>query len=255
MVEVEFIYQQSNIIIQANLNDSFDSLINKFISKTHLSIYNIYFLLNGKDIKKEELIKNVINESEKQKKKMIILVNSINNTLNNDNNNIIKSNDIICPTCKEACVYDIYEHRIRLYNCKNKHIMNNIKLKNFNNTQSIDISQIKCDGCKNKNKSNTYKNEFFICNECKMNLCPLCKSVHDKKHLIINYDEKNYVCNEHNETFVKYCNNCKMDLCFSCLIQHKDHKIIPYENLIIDINVLKKNLNHLKNSIDKFKMN
>ena len=44
-------------------------------------------------------------------------------------------------------------------------------------------------------KSNTFNNEFFICNECKMNLCPLCKSAHDKSSFIINYNDKNYICN------------------------------------------------------------
>ena len=26
-----------------------------------------------------------------------------------------------------------------------------------------------------------------------MNLCPSCKSIHDKTHSIINYDDKNYI--------------------------------------------------------------
>ena len=30
-----------------------------------------------------------------------------------------------------------------------------------------------------------------------MNLCPLCKSNHDKKHKIINYAQKFYVCKKH----------------------------------------------------------
>ena len=46
-----------------------------------------------------------------------------------------------------------------------------------------------------------------------MNLCSLCKSIHDKSHIIINYENKNYICKEHNETFVKYCEDCKIDLC------------------------------------------
>ena len=57
-----------------------------------------------------------------------------------------------------------------------------------------------------------------------MNLCPLCKSIHDKKHNIINYDNKNYTCNKHNETFIKYCEDCKIDLCLSCVNDNKNHK-------------------------------
>ena len=147
-----------------------------------------------------------------------------------DNTNIKKSNDIICPTCKEICKYEIKNYRVKLYDCKNGHIMENIKFNEFENKQGIDISQIVCDKCKNNSKSNTFNNEFYICYECKMNLCPLCKSIHDKSHSIINYDNKNYICNQHNETFVKYCEDCKIDLCLSCLNEHKNHELISYED-------------------------
>ena len=32
-----------------------------------------------------------------------------------------------------------------------------------------------------------------------MNLCPLCKSIHDNKHTIINYDNKDYIYNKNND--------------------------------------------------------
>ena len=51
-------------------------------------------------------------------------------------------------------------------NVKNGHIINNIKLDEFSDKQNIDISQIKCDKCKNISKLNTFNNEFYICNEC-----------------------------------------------------------------------------------------
>ena len=255
MVEIEFHYEQMKTVIQADINDSFNTIINKFISKGKLDINEVYFLLNGKDINKNEIIKNAMNESERNNKKMIILVYSINTNINNESTNIIESNDIICPTCKEICKYKIKDHRIELYECKYGHLKDNIKFDDFNNTQKIDISKIRCDKCKNKSKSNTFKNEFYLCNECKMNLCPLCKSAHEKTHSIINYDNKNYICNIHNETFVKYCEECKMDLCFSCIIEHKSHKIISYEDIIIDTKILRKSLNFLKKGINKFKKN
>ena len=68
-----------------------------------------------------------------------------------------------------------------------------------------------------------------------MNLCSLCKSTHDKTHSIIKYGNKNYICNKHNETFVKYCKDCKNDLCLSCINEHKNHKVISYEDELIDI--------------------
>ena len=116
----------------------------------------------------------------------------------------------------------------------------------FNNTQNIDISQTKCDKCKNKFKLDIFNNEFFICYDCNINLCPLCKSVHDKSHSIINYDNKNHKCHRHNKTFVKYCENCKIDLCSSCIYDHTIHKVLSYEDKLIDIKELRKKMNYLK---------
>ena len=193
MVEIIFDYNSMQTVIQAYLNDSFDNIIQKFINKTQLDLNNLQFLSNGQIISNNEKIKNIMNNLEKTIKRKIILVLSINSTINNDNINMIKSKDIICPICKEICIYDIKEYKIKLYGCKNGHIINNIKLDEFNNKQYIDISKIKCDNCKNISKLNTFNNEFYICNECNMNLCPLCKSIHDKNHSIINYDNKDYM--------------------------------------------------------------
>ena len=158
MVEIEFNYQQKKTVIQANINDSFNTIINKFISKSKLDINDIYFLLNGKEIKKNEIIKDTMNESERNNKKMIILVYSINTNINNENTNIIESNDIICPICKEICKYKIKDHRIILYECKYGHMTDNIQVHEFNNTQNLDLSKIKCNKCESKCKSNTFKN-------------------------------------------------------------------------------------------------
>ena len=253
MVEIIFDYNSMQTVIQANLNDSFDNIIQKFITKTQLDLNNLHFLAKGKIINKNEKIEKIMDESDKLNKRLIILVNSINNIINNTN--IIKSNDIICPICKEICKYEIKKHKIKLYDCKNGHIIDNIKLNEFNNKQNIDISQIKCDKCNNKSKLDTFNHEFFICLKCNMNLCPLCKSIHDKTHSIINYDNKNYICNKHNETFVKYCKECKIDLCLSCINGHKNHNLISYEDNLIDIEKIRRNIFNLNKIINKFKMN
>ena len=160
-MEVIFNYKQIETIIQANLNDSFNSVIEKFINKAQLDINNIYFISNGNIISKNEIIMNIMNNIEKMDKKKNILVLDINSTINNDNTNMIKSKDIICPTCKKICKYDIKDYKIKLYACKNGHIINNIKLDEFNDKQNIDISTIKCDICKINNKSITYNNEIY----------------------------------------------------------------------------------------------
>ena len=88
-----------------------------------------------------------------------------------------------------------------------------------------------------------------------MNLCPLCKSIHDKTHSIINYDNKNYICNKHKEAFVQYCNDCNIDICLSCYNEHKNHKIILYQEKLLDINILRNKMNEFENVINKLKTN
>ena len=255
MVEVEFNYQQNLINIQSNMTDIFEEIVQKYTIKSNLDINNIYFISNGKIINKKDRLENIMSESDKRNKKIIILVYSINNTINIENTNIKISNDIICADCKEICKYEINDYKIKLYGCKNGHINENINLNEYENKQKIDISKIKCDICKDKNKSNTYNNDFYICYECKMNLCPLCKSIHDKTHTIINYDNKDYICNKHNETLVQYCNNCNIDICLSCYNEHKNHEIISYQNKLIDIIDIRNKMNKFEDVINKLKIN
>ena len=114
----------------------------------------------------------------------------------------IKSKEIICPECKENIKINIQDYKINLFECKNGHNINNILLDEFQNTQYIDESEIKCNKCKDNNKFKSYGNIFYRCNICKINLCPLCKSKHE--HNIINYELKNYICEIHNEKYVAY---------------------------------------------------
>ena len=62
MVEVVFDYKQIQTIIQANLEDSFNTIINKFVNKTNLNLNEIYFLSNGKNIKNSDIIENIMSE-------------------------------------------------------------------------------------------------------------------------------------------------------------------------------------------------
>ena len=255
MVEVEFNYLQTRTIIQANLNDSFQAIINKFITKTNLILNNLCFISKGQALNENKTVENIMDESERQNGKIIILVYDLNDNINHDNANIIKSNEVICPFCKESCKLLISNYKIKLYDCKIGHITENIKLNEFSNKQKIDISQIACDNCKTNNKSNVHNNEFHICYECKMNLCPLCKDIHEKTHSIINYDSKNYICNEHKDFFIKYCKNCKLDLCIACLNEHRGHDLISYEKMFLAPKNLRQKMNTFRNTINLLKYN
>ena len=182
---------------------------------------------------------------------MNIVVNK-NDLFVNEKREII-SKDIICPKCKENILIDIKNYKIHLYGCKNDHNIDNILLNNYKETQSIDISKIICNICNENNKYNTHNNEFYICITCHKNICPLCKSTHNKNHIIINYDDKNYICMKHNDSFTKYCKTCQEDICIICENEHENHDLFELKKILIDRNELVKLSNDLKNIIDKFK--
>ena len=128
MVSIEFEYQQTKTIVQANLNDRFETVLNKYKTKTNIDINNLYYLVNGRYIDKNEIIKNIMNSNDKQNKTIKILVNNINSSII-QNINLIKSKDIICPECKEICKMELKDYRIKLYDCKKGHVNENLKSK------------------------------------------------------------------------------------------------------------------------------
>ena len=116
------------------------------------------------------------------------------------------------------------------------------------------MTKIICQQCKNQNKKETTFNEFYKCISCGLYLCPLCKTVHDKTHNLINID-KNYICSIHNEPYSKYCLDCRMNSCIQCGNSHKNHKNIYFGDIIPNIDEIKNKLKELRTYIDSFKQN
>ena len=230
MIKVEFQYKEGIIFIQAIEEDKMRQVCTKFCQKTQIDISRLYFIYSGNIVNLDLSIEQIINKLDKERKTMSIIVNDYSNDQGNANK--IRPPFIICPICKEAARYKLENYRIKIYNCKNGHIIDNLLLKDFENTQLIDESLIVCDKCKKNNKSNTYNKEMYICNICNMNLCPLCKSSHDNKHKIINYEQKYYICDQHNKEYYAYCESCNKDICILCKESHKTHKIITYDEII-----------------------
>ena len=110
-----------------------------------------------------------------------------------------------------------------------------------------------CDICKNNNKDNSHNNDFYICYNFNKNICPLCKSIHDNNHNIINYDDKNYICEKHNDIYNKYCKTCNENICMLCEDKHKNHDVIELSKILIKKEELNKIMKELKESIDKYK--
>ena len=251
MAKVIFSYKGTETEIQCNINDKIKDIIKRYVIKVGLDISKVYFIYNGNKINDNLILNEIINEEDKGRNIMNILVNENIKTIIKEN--IIESKEILCPKCYENILIKLNEYKINLFNCKNNHEINNILLNEYEN--NIDISKIICDKCKIKNKSNTYNNEFYRCNTCKINICPLCKSNHNNNHKIINYDNKNYICEMHNINYIRYCKNCKSNICMVCLNNHKNHSIINYEDLILNEEDNKKEINKLKEYINKFNKN
>ena len=114
-------------------------------------------------------------------------------------------------------------------------------MEEFEKTQYIDESKIICDDCKKQNKSESYMNKFYICCNCKINLCPLCQNKHDKSHDFIDYDIKNFYCDIHYDLYNLYCIDCKKDICTMCEKEHSNHKLVTYGSFMPDINIAKMN--------------
>ena len=265
MVQIEFDYEQIQTIVLANLDDKFEIAVIRFISKTQLDINKLSFLANGRVIKMNDIIENIMSPNERQANKMKVLVVSTSNTIINDNNNKKEGeatqqnnqlNEIICPICKEPCYIEIKNYRIKLFGCKNGHTTNNIKLSEFIDYQYIDLSKIICGQCKKQNKAKTFNNEFYKCNECNINLCPLCKSIHEKNHNIINYDSRNnMICQKHKKEINNHCSCCNKYICSSCEEECIKNNHLTYFRFPKTLEYKRSKMNELRKKLNKFNEN
>ena len=205
------------------MEEPFQKVINKYLQKSFLNPDSLCFLANGKPINPVESVENHMSKIDKQNQKMRILVTSIEKNDKNREQVFAKSKDIICPKCKVPCRIIIENYKIKLFECINGHETNNIKFSDFANTQEINASQIPCHICQFKKKRNYPEGQFFICLTCHQNICLLCKPNHDPRHNIILYDQKNYICKKHCDSFIKFCKKCWTNICFACE-EHEEHE-------------------------------
>ena len=103
--------------------------------------------------------------SGKEKSKLILLAYENNQDEDAKQGDLIQSKEIICPQWYEITTLKIKDYHIILSGCKNGHEIN-LPFDRFEKSQMIDESKIICENCKNSNKANSYKNQFYFCNEC-----------------------------------------------------------------------------------------
>ena len=71
--------------------------------------------------------------------------------------------------------------------------------------------------------------------------------MHNEDHDIIKYEDKNYICNIHNERYISYCRKCNQNLCFKCRNKHKsENPLLYYNNIMPNINEIYKEQTKLK---------
>ena len=243
-----FDYNQNIINIQCKRNECMKVIFKRYLIKINKSKNDVFFLYNGKEIK-EELKLEEINKEDNEIK--ILVADILNKNIKKEE--ILKlSKEIICPKCENICLINFNNYKIKLNNCKNNHNNENILFDKFNNLQKI---KELCNIC-NKGKEEMYDNKLYKCCNCKLNLCPLCRSKHDKEHKLIDYKLNNYLCNEHGERYMLYCSKCHLNLCDICQQEHDkrhSHDFIYLNDLIPNkennINKLREKIDNLKNEI------
>ena len=157
-----------------------------------------------------------MSNSDKKENKMTILVIPVDQTKTEQKKSLIRSECILCPICGENSKIEIKDYRITIYGCKSNHKTENILLEKFENTQFIDEAKIICGFCKERNKYKSFNKQFCYCLSCKNNICLICKELHDKRHYIIDYNLKNYICLEHGDNYYSYCQTCNKNICIVC---------------------------------------
>ena len=186
---LDFIYEGQTISIQCDENDVMRDIFARCATKLAKKPEDIYFLSKGIIIDGNSKLSQIKGKDEIIK----VLVNNNENCPSASKEEKLEdSKDIICPQCKENCLINLKNYKIDLINCVNGHSLKNIYLDEFKKTQKIDESQIKCNNC-NMIKNEVFDKILYICCECHINLCPICREKHDKNHTFIDYELKHYL--------------------------------------------------------------
>lgn len=100
MFNIHFNYEGENLVIQCQKNEKMKEIFNKFIEKRRIDITSVYFIYSGNIIENDELIlEQVINEVDKKRNEINVIVT--NKKVDMPKSSLEKSEEIICPECKE----------------------------------------------------------------------------------------------------------------------------------------------------------
>ena len=244
--ELIFIYCGKDIKIKCSVSEKMKDAYDRYLSKINLNIERLNFTYDGVEINENLTIEEIVKKKDidKEKNKYIIKIIVLLKELAKN-----KSKTILCPECKDSTFIQFADYKINFYGCKKQHKINNLLFKEFEKTQNIVLPKIKCDKCNNFNEANDK------CFTCDKNLCHSCKNIHEQRHLIISHDKINYFCPKHNNPYLQYCNECDKNLCKNCNIEHINHKLIDFNEIIKEKDNLLKEMDDFYNNIDIFSSN
>ena len=245
MEEIVFSYNGEETKIECKPEEKMKEILERYTKQLKIDINKIHFMYNEKKLDENLNFNQLAEEKDKNNNIMKIFVNQ-------KKENIIKSEEIICPICKKLTFIDVSDYKLIFHGNNCEHKIRNILLKDYEKTQN---TKILCE-CKEENKDNKDNQdnqEFLICLKCNKNLCQKCKDIHGKEneneHKVIEYNKKNFICNNHYEKYSKYCLQCKKNLCEKCNA-HSEHAIMEYEKIEYSNHELKGSVNKLKIEID-----
>ena len=244
-IKINFIFNKQII---CDRNNEIKDIIKKYCSETNQKKERLNFLYENKKIN-ENLKIEEINDSDNE---ITILVKE-NNIINNANS-LQYSENIICPICKNyICIINFEDYKISLNKCNSgrNHDKKDIFLKEYQLSSSRKEKKI-CQSCR-KERNNLNDNKFYNCLTCKMNLCSSCKTEHDEKHIVTDYELINYKCQIHGNSFISFCEDCNKNLCKLCEKTHKNqkHKIIDYRKILTNQNI-RESFNEFSGKLSEF---
>lgn len=238
---INVIYNNRITKIKCEPGEKMEGIYKKFSEMNSVDINSIYLCHKKRIIIQKIGIQDILNYDGKKRKKIDIHAIS-------KNDNYIKSKQVICPICGEFALIKLKNFKISICECKYHHNIDDLNLKEFENSQLI--NEI-CDICK-EGRDKQYNNILYFCNTCKLKVCGLCKTKH-RTHNIINYDQIFFQCNIHDELYSSYCKTCNKNVCTICEQDHNDHDTIRLGKLLQKKNNLENKINEFKRSFVKFK--
>ena len=183
-VTVTFFYERKTIEIQCSFEEQMINIFQSFAKKLNPSftINDFDFFFEGRKLDNNST-ENLNFLSKKSK--IPIFVEK-------------RSRIIRCPKCIcNDSIINIENYHLTFSGCKYNHNVNRL-FNEYNECQRIDLSQIVCSksGCPNNQRDDP--KDFYKCLTCTKSLrhtkyyCYKHSLEHDKTHIKIKYDEKNY---------------------------------------------------------------